>query len=151
MFRATSTKHFGSATRSLPPGVVDSLRGDGARGGEVWAFAGWDAQGRELPYRRLRSEEGLVRPRALRASAWAGRGVQVRGGGGGGGNDRGEGEAEVCAGSRAEGTMRDDAGGSDLQNNNDVNDTFSFGGWQQRTTAAIFRVWRRIKAAFGDG
>ena len=123
----------------------------GARSGEVWAFAGWDAQGRELPYRRLRSEEGLVRPRALRASAWAGRGVQVRGGGGGGGNDRDEGEAEGRAGSRAEGTMQDGAGGSNLQDNNDVNDTFSFDGWQKRTTAAIFSVWRRIKAAFGDG
>ena len=33
----------------------------------VRAFAGWDAGGRELPHRRLVSEEGLVRPRALRA------------------------------------------------------------------------------------
>ena len=92
-----------------------------------------------------------MRPRALRASAWAGRGVQVRGGGGGGGNGRGEGEAEGRAGSRAEGTMQDGAGGSHLQDNNDVNDTFSFDGWQKRTTGAMFSVWRRIKAAFGDG
>ena len=29
--------------------------------------------------------------------------------------------------------------------------TFSFDGWQRRTTSRILRVWRRIKAAFGDG
>ena len=51
---------------------VGGLRSAGARRGGVWAFAGWDAQGRELPYQRLRSEAGLVRPRPLRASAWAG-------------------------------------------------------------------------------
>ena len=30
------------------------------------AFAGWDAQGRELPYRRLQVLGDMVRPRALR-------------------------------------------------------------------------------------
>ena len=76
--------------------------------------------------------------------------MQVRGGGGGGGNDRGEGEAEGRAGSRAEGTMRDGSS-MDLHDNNNVEDSFIFGGWQKRTTRAILTVWRRIKAAFGDG
>ena len=128
--------------------VFGDLRSAGTRSGEVWAFAGWDAQGRELPYRRLRSEEGLVRPRALRASAWAGRGMQQARGRGG--NDRGDGEVQGCTGSRAGGTMRDGSS-MDLHDNNNVEDSFTFGGWQKRTTRAILTVWRRIKAAFGDG
>ena len=43
------------------------LHGGGT--GAVWAFAGWDDSGGELPYRRLRSDGGVVRPRALRARA----------------------------------------------------------------------------------
>ena len=68
----------------------------------------------------------------------------------GGGNGRGEGEAEGRAGSRAEGSMRDGSS-MDLHDNNNVEDSFTFGGWQKRTTRAILTVWRRIKAAFGDG
>ena len=63
---------FGEGGGSEGVGGEGGLRSAGARRGGVWAFAGWDAQGRELPYQRLRSEAGLVRPRPLRASAWAG-------------------------------------------------------------------------------
>ena len=38
-------------------------------------FAGWDAQGRELPYRRLQELGDVVRPRALR-EVGGGRGVR---------------------------------------------------------------------------
>ena len=48
-------------------GGEGALRGTQRSGMYVRAFAGWDAGGRELPHRRLVSEEGLVRPRALRA------------------------------------------------------------------------------------
>ena len=52
----------------------------------VWAFAGWGEGGRELPYRRLQSEGGVVRPRALRARARTVQcGVHVGGGQGVGG------------------------------------------------------------------
>ena len=66
------------------------------------------------------------------------------------GNDRGDGEVQGCTGSRAGGTMRDGSS-MDLHDNNNVEDSFIFGGWQKRTTRAILTVWRRIKAAFGDG
>ena len=44
-----------------------------------------------------------------------------------------------------------DGSSMDLHDNNNVEDSFTFGGWQKRTTRAILTVWRRIKAAFGDG
>ena len=44
-------------------GGEGALRGTQRSGMYVRAFAGWDAGGRELPHRRLVSEEGLVRPR----------------------------------------------------------------------------------------
>ena len=73
--------------------------------------------------------------------------MQVRGCGC---HDRGDGEAEGRAGVWAGGTMRDGSS-MDLHDNNNVEDGFTFGGWQKRTTRAILTVWRRIKAAFGDG
>ena len=46
------------------------------------AFAGWDAHGGELPYRRLHTDVGIERPRAMRA--WWGSRPGLRLGGGGG-------------------------------------------------------------------
>ena len=48
----------------------------------VLAFAGWDAHGGELPYRRLHTDVGIERPRAMRA--WWGSRPGLRLGGGGG-------------------------------------------------------------------
>ena len=71
-------------------GCEDAGRGDGVsaagvsggdditrlrRCGEALAFAGWGADGRELPFRRLRTQEGVKRPRALRATRLDGRAV----------------------------------------------------------------------------
>ena len=42
---------------------------------DVLAFAGWGADGRELPFRRLCVHEGVMRPRALRATRFDGRAV----------------------------------------------------------------------------
>ena len=50
----------------------DAVRRQLPRRREVLAFAGWGADGGELPYRRLYMHEGVVRPRALRAPRFDG-------------------------------------------------------------------------------